>query len=202
VGENCVLGAGTTIYPHAVLYQDVKLGERCVVHAGAVIGADGFGYAWDGHKQRKVPQIGGVSIGDDVEIGANTCIDRATCGETVLGDDTKIDNLVQLGHNVAIGSHTVIAAMSGVGGSTKLGDNVTIAGHNAISDHIEIGDGVVLGGRSAAFQDLTEPGQYLGFPPYPVATTMRILALQGKLPELFRRIKQLEDELEAIKRNA
>lgn len=202
VGEGCELGESCTVYPHAVLYQGVVLGARCTVHSGAVIGADGFGYVWDGSKQHKVPQVGGVVIGEDVEIGANTCIDRATCGETVVGDGTKIDNLVQLAHNTSVGDHTVIAGLTGVAGSTKIGDNVTIAGHVSLGDHLEIGDGVVLGGRSAAFQDVTEPGQYFGFPPYPVATAMRIMALQARLPELFRRIKQLEGELEALKRNA
>ena len=201
VGENCILGDGCIVFPHAVLYQDVVLGARCVVHSGAVIGADGFGFAWDGAKHTKVPQVGGVVIGDDVEIGANSCIDRATCGQTVVGSGTKLDNLVQIGHNVSVGTDTVLAAQVGVGGSTTIGNKVTLGGDTAISDHIAIADEVVLGGRSAAFQDIEEAGQYFGLPPLPVATAMRVMALQARLPELFRRLKSLEDEVEALRRN-
>jgi UDP-3-O-[3-hydroxymyristoyl] glucosamine N-acyltransferase len=201
VGESCVLGEGCTVFPHAVLYQDVVLGARCTVHSGAVVGADGFGFVWDGKKQQKVPQIGGVLIGDDVEIGANSCIDRATCGETLIGGGTKLDNLVQIGHNVAIGEHSVVAAVSGIGGSTKIGNHVTLGGHVAVADHVSIGDDVVVGGRSAVFQNLEDPGQYVGFPPLPAATAMRVLALQVRLPELFRRLKQLEDEVKALRGN-
>jgi UDP-3-O-[3-hydroxymyristoyl] glucosamine N-acyltransferase len=140
-------------------------------------------------------------IGDDVEIGANTCIDRATCGETVVGKGTKFDNLVQVGHNVVVGNDTVIAAATAIGGSSTVGDHVTIGGQVAVSDHVEIGNDVVIGGRSAVFQNLEDPGQYLGFPPLPAASAMRVLALQTRLPELFQRIKQLEDQVEALRRN-
>lgn len=201
IGESCVLGESCVVFPHAVLYQDVALGARCIVHSGAVVGADGFGFVWDGKKQQKVPQIGGVLIGDDVEIGANTCIDRATCGETLVGDDTKLDNMVQVGHNVSVGKHTVLAAHVGIGGSSKLGDNVAVGGDAAISDHVTIADGVVLGGRSGVFQDIDEAGQYLGLPPLPIASAMRVMALSSRLPELFKRIKQLEDQVEALRRN-
>ncbi|MEX2242770.1 MAG: UDP-3-O-(3-hydroxymyristoyl)glucosamine N-acyltransferase [Fimbriimonadaceae bacterium] len=201
VGENCILGDGCIVFPHAVLYQDVVLGARCVVHSGAVIGADGFGFVWDGDKHTKVPQVGGVVIGDDVEIGANSCIDRATCGETTVGNGTKFDNLVQIGHNVSVGTDTVLAAQVGVGGSTTIGNKVTIGGDAVVSDHIAIADEVVLGGRSAAFQDIEEAGQYFGLPPLPIATAMRVIALQARLPELFRRLKSLEDEVEALRRN-
>ncbi len=201
VGPGCKLGEMSVLFPHAVLYQDVTLGARCRVHSGAVIGADGFGFVWTGQQQHKVPQVGGVVIGDDVEIGANTCIDRATCGETAVGQGTKLDNLVQVGHNVVVGNDTVIAAASAIGGSSTVGDHVTIGGQVAVSDHIEIGNDVVIGGRSAVFQDLKDPGQYLGFPPLPASSAMRVLALQVRLPELFQRIKQLEDQVEALRRN-
>jgi UDP-3-O-[3-hydroxymyristoyl] glucosamine N-acyltransferase len=189
------------VFPHAVLYQDVVLGERCVVHSGAVLGADGFGFVWDGDKQHKVPQIGGVVVGDDVEFGANTCVDRATCGETLVGRGTKLDNLVQVAHNVSIGEHTVIAAQVGIGGSSSIGSRDTIGGDVAVSDHVSIADGVVVGGRSGVFQDIAEPGEYAGFPPLPVVSAMRVMALQTRLPELFRRLKQLEGEVEALRRN-
>jgi UDP-3-O-[3-hydroxymyristoyl] glucosamine N-acyltransferase len=201
IGESCTLGDDCVVFPHAVLYQDVSLGARCVVHSGAVLGADGFGFVWDGKRQMKVPQVGGVVIGDDVEIGANTCIDRATCGATSVGEGAKFDNLVQLGHNTSVGAHTVVAAQAGVSGSSTIGERATLGGQVAVSDHVAIGDDVVLGGRSAVIQDLTEPGQYFGLPPLPLAASMRVLALQTRLPELFRRIKQLEDELEELRRN-
>jgi UDP-3-O-[3-hydroxymyristoyl] glucosamine N-acyltransferase len=201
VGEACTLGEGCIVFPHAVLYQDVVMGARCVVHSGAVLGADGFGFVWDGKKQFKVPQIGGVIIGDDVEFGANTCVDRATCGETMIGRGTKLDNLVQIAHNVTVGEDTVLAAQVGVGGSTSIGDRVSIGGDSAVADHVSIGDGVVIGGRSGVFQDLDEPGEYLGLPPLPIVSAMRVMALQTRLPELFKRLKQLEDEVEALRRN-
>ncbi|HXH60188.1 MAG TPA: UDP-3-O-(3-hydroxymyristoyl)glucosamine N-acyltransferase [Fimbriimonadaceae bacterium] len=199
IGDGCRVGADSAVYPHAVLYQDVRIGERCVVNAGAVIGADGFGFVWDGKKQAKVPQVGGVVIGDDVEIGANACIDRATCGETVVSDGTKIDNLVQIGHNVSVGEDTVIAAQVGVSGSSRVGSRVTMGGQVAVSDHVAIGDDVVLGGRSGAFQDVVEPGQYFGLPPVSVISAMRLMALQQRLPEIFGRIKKLEVEIEELR---
>lgn len=201
VGPGCKLGEMCVLYPHAVLYQDVTLGARCHVHSGAVIGADGFGYAWTGKYQSKVPQVGGVVIGDDVEIGANTCIDRATCGETTIGDGTKLDNLVQVGHNSSVGEHSLFAAQSGLSGSVKIGDRVTLAGQSAVSDHVEVTNDVVLGGRSGVFKDIEDPGQYQGFPPLPLASAMRVMALQVRLPELFRRLKQLEDEVAGLKRD-
>jgi UDP-3-O-[3-hydroxymyristoyl] glucosamine N-acyltransferase len=201
IGDSCTLGERCTLYPHAVLYQDVVLGARCVVHSGAVLGADGFGFVWDGERQVKVPQVGGVIIGDDVEIGANTCIDRATCGETNVGKGAKLDNLVQVAHNVSVGDHTVVAAGVGIGGSTHIGDRVTIGGQASLADHVEIADEVVLGGRSGVFQDIEDPGQYSGLPPLPLSSAMRVMALQVRLPELFRRLKQLEDEVAGLKRN-
>ncbi len=199
VGDSCVLGKGCIVFPHAVLYQDVKMGARCVVHSGAVLGADGFGFVWDGAKQMKVPQIGGVIFGDEVEVGANTCVDRATCGETLVGRGTKLDNLVQIGHNVTVGEDTVLAAHVGVGGSTSIGDRVSIGGAAAVTDHVSIADGVVIGGKSGVFRNIEEPGEYLGLPPLPIVSAMRVMALQARLPELFRRLKQLEEEVEALR---
>lgn len=199
VGQDCTVGDGTVLMPHSVLYQGVKLGKGCTVHAGSVIGADGFGFFWDGTKQHKVPQVGGVAIGDGVELGALTCVDRATCGETVVGDGVKIDNLVQVGHNVEIGDHTVIAASSAIGGSCKIGKRAMLGGQVAVADHVTIGDGVAFGGRSGVFQDVEEPGQYLGLPPLPIAVALRQMAAAQRMPEALKRLKALEDEVRRLK---
>lgn len=201
VGSGCVLGDSTVMFPHSVLYQDVAIGKRCVVHAGAVVGADGFGFFWDGIKQEKVPQIGGVIIGDDVEVGANSCIDRATCGDTLLGGGVKIDNLVQVGHNVVIGDHSVLASHTCIGGSTTVGSRVSFGGNVAVADHVNIVDDAAFGGCSAVFQDIDEAGQYLGLPPVPVSAAMRQMALQKRLPELFKRLKSLEEEVKRLKKD-
>jgi len=195
VGEDCELGEGTVVFPHAVLYRDVTTGRRCAIHAGAVLGADGFGYAWDGHQRVKIPQVGRVVLGDDVEIGANAAADRATAGETRVGTGTKLDNLVQVGHNVRIGEHTVIAAQTGISGSTTVGNRVTVAGQVAFSDHVEVCDDVVLGGRTAVIQNIREPGEYLGFPAKPLGEAMRALSLATKLPELAARLRRLEERV-------
>lgn len=192
VGENCRIGDRTVLFPRVVLYQDVTVGARGILHSGVVLGADGFGFIWDGTRQVKIPQVGGVILGDDVEIGANTTIDRAMSGATSIGNDTKIDNLVQVGHNTSIGSHTVIAGMTGISGSCHVGDRVSIAGMVAIPDHIDIADDIVLAGRSAVMNDLPEKGTYFGMPARPLSEAMRNLMLYTKLPELFRRVKKLE----------
>ncbi|HEY0867875.1 MAG TPA: UDP-3-O-(3-hydroxymyristoyl)glucosamine N-acyltransferase [Fimbriimonas sp.] len=192
VGEGCVLGAGAVVFPHAVLYQNVRLGDRAIVHAGAILGADGFGYVWDGQRQVKIPQVGGVEIGEDVEIGALTAVDRSTAGDTVVERGVKLDNLVQVGHNSIVGEHTVVAALVGISGSTQIGKRVTLAGQSATSDHVKIGDDVVMGGRTGVTKDVTEPGTYWGLPARPIGETMRIMALQAKLPSLYERLKALE----------
>lgn len=195
VGEDCVLGENCRVMPHAVLYQNVRLGKRVIVHAGAILGADGFGFDWDGREQVKVPQIGSVQIDNDVEIGANACIDRATAGATSIGEGTKLDNLVQIAHNVKIGRHTVIAAQAGISGSTEIGDRVTMGGSVATSHHVQIADDVVLGGRTGVTSDIDEPGQYWGTPARPIREAMRASLLVSRLPELMARIKELEKRL-------
>lgn len=200
VGENCHLGDGCTIYPHAVLYQDVRLGPGCVVHAGAVLGADGFGYVWAGGKQTKVPQVGGVALGADVEIGANTTIDRATAGDTLIEDDVKIDNLVQVAHNCRIGAHTVVASQVGFSGSTAVGRNCVVAGQVGTNDHVTIGDQIVLAGRTGVTGDLSKPGVYYGTPARPIVEAKRISALNVRLPELYSRIKDLEKRLAELEK--
>jgi UDP-3-O-[3-hydroxymyristoyl] glucosamine N-acyltransferase len=195
VGENCSLGEGTILYPHAVLYQDVSLGERTIVHAGCVLGADGFGYFWDGSRRVKIPQVGRVEIGADVEMGALSSVDRATAGVTRIGRGTKLDNLVQIGHNTRIGEDGAIAAQTGIGGSSRLGDRVVMAGQCASADHVRITDDVTFGGRSAAGQDVKEPGVYLGAPARPIREASRAMLLATKLPDLFSRLRSLEKKL-------
>lgn len=198
IGENCVVGARTTIFPHVVLYQDVEIGENCSIHSGVVLGADGFGFGWDGQVRIKVPQIGGVQIGDGAEIGANTTVDRATAGTTRIGSGTKIDNLVQIAHNVQIGDNSIIAAQSGISGSTKLGNRVVMGGGVGTADHVTITDDVSLGGRSGVAQDITKAGEYFGQPAMPKREAIRVLLLQGKLPDLFARLRALESKVEAL----
>lgn len=199
VGEGCQVGDQCVLFPHAVLYQDVVLGQGCIVHAGAVVGADGFGFYWNGNEQAKIPQVGGVMLGSDVEVGANSTIDRATCGETRVGDGVKIDNSVQVGHNVVIGAHTVLASHTCIGGSSEIGSRVMFGGNAAVADHVRVADGAAFGGCSGVFQDVEEPGQYLGLPPVPIKTAMRQMALQKRLPELFQRLKALESEVERLR---
>ena len=199
IGERSKIGINSVLLPNVVLIQDIQIGDRTIIHSGTVIGADGFGYVWDGERQVKVPQVGGVRIGSDVEIGALTAIDRATAGSTSIDDDTKIDNLVQIAHNVRIGKHVILVSQSGVAGSAILRNNVTLAGQAAVSDHITISEGVILGGRAAAGKDLTVPGLYMGAPAGPAMQENRQRVLQKRLPEILERLKSLEAEVAELK---
>jgi UDP-3-O-[3-hydroxymyristoyl] glucosamine N-acyltransferase len=198
VGDRCVLQEGVTLYPHVVLYQDVSIGKLTVIHSGTVLGAEGFGYVWDGKKRTKIPQVGAVEIGHDAEIGANVTVDRATAGATRVGHGTKIDNLVQIAHNVVIGEHCVIAAQSGISGSTSLGDRVVMGGNVGTNDHINIGSDVILGGRSSVDRDIDEPGAYFGTPARPLAEAKRAFLIATKLPDLLSRIRELERQVEEL----
>lgn len=195
IGEDCVLREDCVVYPHAVLYQSVELGKRTVVHAGAILGADGFGYIWTGAKRLKMPQIGSVQIGPDCEIGALTAIDRATMGQTRIGQGAKIDNLCQIAHNVHLGDHAALASQVGIAGSSTLGDRVVMGGQSGVADHIEVADDVVLAARAGAIENLEEPGEYLGFPARPMAHAKRSMLLALKLPELFSRLRRIERRL-------
>ena len=195
VGEDCIIGESVAVYPGAVLYRDVTVGDRSIIHANAVVGADGFGFVWDGTRQQKVPQAGRVEIGSDVEIGAISAVDRATAGATRVGNDVKIDNLCQVAHNVSIGDHTVLAAFVGLAGSSTVGKNVTLAGQTALADHVNVGDGITLGGRTGVTGDLTAPGAYLGYPALPYREAARVLVATNRLPEILRRVRDLEKRL-------
>ena len=200
VGADAEVGEDATLYPHVVLCERVRLGRRVIVHAGAVLGADGFGYAQEAGEHRKVPQVGGVLVEDDVEIGANTTIDRATLGDTIIRRGTKIDNLVQIGHNVEIGERSILVAQVGVSGSSRLGRGVILAGQVGVADHVTLGDGVIVGAQAGVPSDLETAGAYLGSPARPMMETKRIMAAEARLPELVRRVRDLERRLEQVER--
>src|ERR1700730_1745433 len=161
------LGDDSVIYPNAVIYDGTRIGRRCIIHAGVIIGSDGYGFAMHDGKHHKIPQIGIVRIEDDVEIGAGTTIDRAALGETVIGEGTKIDNLVQIGHNVKIGKHCLLVSQVGVAGSTELGDHVFVAGQSGFSGHLKIGNRVQVAAKSAVLEDVPDDTKVMGSPAMP-----------------------------------
>lgn len=167
IGEDVTIGEDTTIAPNVTIADGTIIGKRCIIHGGVVIGADGFGFAFDGKRHRKIPQIGIVRIEDDVEIGANTTIDRAALGETVIGEGTKIDNQVQIAHNVKIGKHCIIVAQVGIAGSAELGDYVIVAGKAGIAGHLKIGNRAQITGAAVVYRDLDEGEKVIGDPAIP-----------------------------------
>ncbi|MEO8584661.1 MAG: UDP-3-O-(3-hydroxymyristoyl)glucosamine N-acyltransferase [Acidobacteriota bacterium] len=194
VGSRCRVGAGSWLHPHVVLYDDVVLGERVEVHSGAVIGADGFGYATTSEGLVKIPQVGRVSIGDDVEIGANACIDRAALEATSVGAGTKIDNLVQVGHNVTIGRHDVICAQTGIAGSAVLGDGVVLGGQVGIAGHLTVGDGAKVQAQSGIGADVP-PGQAQhGTPAFGYRDYQKSWIELRRLPETARLVRRLAEK--------
>lgn len=193
IGENTVIGNDTILYPRVVVYQDCEIGARVIVHAGAIVGSDGFGNAWDRDHWEKIPQIGRVIIGDDVEVGANTTIDRGAMGDTVIAGGARIDNLIQIGHNVKIGAHTAMAACSGVAGSTVIGANCLIGGGVGVTGHINIADRVTVLGGSNVLSDIDEAGVYGGAnSTQPHQVWLRNAAHARRLDELVKRIRALE----------
>jgi UDP-3-O-[3-hydroxymyristoyl] glucosamine N-acyltransferase len=192
IGENCEVGDNTVIFPNVTIYERTKIGRFVRVHAGTVIGSDGFGYAFSKKEMKiyKVPQTGGVIIEDFVEIGANTAIDRGTIGDTVIGEGTKIDNLVQIGHNVKIGKYCFIVSQVGISGSTKIGDFVTLAGKVGVAGHIEIANNVTVGAKAGITKSIKEPGTYAGFPARPYREWKKIQVLIDRLPEIYGKIKR------------
>lgn len=194
IGKNAQVGANTTFHSGVKLYHDCQVGTNCIVHANAVIGADGFGFApqADGSYQ-KIPQLGNVVIENNVEIGANTAIDRATMGSTVIRTGAKLDNLIQIAHNVEIGSHTVIAGLSAIAGSTKIGQRVMIGGQVGIVGHIQIADGTKIQGQSGVNATVKEPNTAIyGSPAMPYNQFLRAYAVFRKLPDLVQRVTKLE----------
>lgn len=201
VGEEARIGAGSRLFANVVIYPRTQLGERVAIHAGAVIGSDGFGNAMDGGRWVKIPQVGRVVVGDDVEIGANTTIDRGTLGDTVIGDGVRLDNLIQIGHNVTIGAHTAIAACVGIAGSTRIGSHCLIGGAAMISGHLTIGDRVTVSGGTSVIKSLAGPGAYTSV--YPVEEHQAWLknAVQiRRLAKLAERVQELESRLAELER--
>ena len=192
VGPDCALGEGVHLFPNVTLYARTQVGRRVIIHAGTVVGSDGFGYVWDGSVHQKIPQIGNVVIHDDVEIGANVTIDRGALGATVIGKGSKIDNLVQLGHNVVIGEHCIVISQVGIAGSTKLGKNVIIAGQAGLAGHLNIGNQVTISAQSGVMTDIPDGGKWLGSPALPDRDMKRIYLAWQRLPELLRRVSALE----------
>lgn len=195
IGVGCELEADVVLAPHVTLYRGVRIGARSTIHSGTRLGVDGFGYAWDGRGHRKVPQVGGCVIGADVEIGANVTIDRGSIGATEIGDGVKIDNLVQIGHNVRIGAHTVIISQVGISGSTTIGSGVTLAGQAGIGGHLTIGDRATVAGQSGVFGDLAAGGTYSGYPARPHKEALRAQAAVARLPRIMERLRALERAL-------
>jgi len=200
VGEHVIIGDNTTIYPHTTIYSDCTVGKNCIFHAGSVLGADGFGFAPEGDLYKKIPQLGNVIVGDDVEIGANTTIDRAVMGSTIIHNGVKLDNLVQIAHNVEIGENTVMAAQVGIAGSVKVGKHCMFGGQVGLAGHIKIADNVVFGAQSGVISDVKEGQKVLGAPAMDSKNFMRSSMLFAKLPEIYRTIGELQREVEQLKK--
>lgn len=192
IGEDCELGEDCVLYPNVTLYQGTVIGARTRIHSGTVIGSDGFGYVRIGNRGHKVPHVGNVDIGEDVEIGANCAIDRAKTGSTVIGARTKVDNLVHIAHNVKTGTDCFIVAQVGIAGSTTLGRGVILAGQVGLKDHIQIGDGVTVMAQGGVFGDIEAGAVYSGYPARPHREKMRVEAATNNLPEYVKRIRALE----------
>ncbi|MBI5748308.1 MAG: UDP-3-O-(3-hydroxymyristoyl)glucosamine N-acyltransferase [Nitrospinae bacterium] len=198
IGKDSRIAEGSIVHSNVSIYHNVIVGKNVIIHSGAVIGSDGFGFVKDDNGvYQKIPQVGNVIIEDDVEIGANVCIDRATLGSTIIKKGVKIDNLVQIAHNVTIGDNTVIAGQTGVSGSCNIGKNVIMGGQVGLADHLNIGDGVIVGGKAGVTGDI-EAGVYSGIPAIEHNQWKRIQAGLTKLPELIKKVRELEKRVEEL----
>lgn len=195
IGENVKIGKDCRIFANVSIRESCALGDRVILHPGAVIGADGYGYEFSGGRHVKIDQVGIVEIGDDVEVGANTTIDRARFGKTLIGEGTKIDNLVQIGHNAVLGKHCLIVSLTGIAGSAQIGDYVTVGGQSGIAGHIKIGDRAMLAARSGVSNSIAGDQVYSGRPAIPIREDMKLQALIRRLPKLVARVKALEEKL-------
>jgi UDP-3-O-[3-hydroxymyristoyl] glucosamine N-acyltransferase len=202
IGRGAVVGEDCRIYPQVVIYDGVRLGARCTVHSGAILGADGFGYKFRGGKHVKVPQVGIVEIGDDVEIGANTCIDRAALGATRVGSGTKIDNLVQIGHNASIGKHCILCGQAALAGSSGLDDYVVIGGNVGLADHVFMGKGSKAGAKSGVGSDVPPGMEVWGYVAEERKTAFSQLRATKRLPDLVERVRELEQQLRKFQQDS
>ena len=199
VGAHARVGENSILYPQVTVYHDCRVGNNCIIHAGAVIGADGFGFAPTPNGYDKIPQIGIVILEDKVDIGANTCVDRATMGATVVHSGVKLDNLIQIAHNDEIGSHTVMAAQAGIAGSTKIGEWCMIGGQVGIAGHSKIGDKVGLGAQSGVPGDIKSGSQLIGTPPMELKQYFKASVAQRSLPDMQKELRNLRKEVEELK---
>ena len=198
IGRNVSIGKNCRIYPNVVIYDNTQIGDHVVIHSGAIIAADGFGYKYRNNEHIKVPHVGNVVIADNVEIGANTCIDRGALGSTTIGTGSKIDNLVQLGHNNTVGRNVIICGQSGVSGSCTIEDGVVLAGNTGIADHVTIGQQAVVMARTGVASDIKPGAQVFGSPAKDKKVAWRELAALSKLPELFKKFKALEKRISQL----
>ena len=199
IGEKTEIGKHCIIHPNVVIRGGVTIGDRVVIHSGTVVGSDGYGYTFEKGEHYKIPQVGGVIIEDDVEIGSNVSIDRATLGNTVIGRGTKIDNLVQIAHNVEIGEKSLIMALAAIGGSSEIGSYVTIGGQAALADHTVVDSGTMIAGQSGVFGHFSK-GVYSGTPALPHKDFLRSSSLFARLPEIYKRLRELENKINNLEK--
>jgi UDP-3-O-[3-hydroxymyristoyl] glucosamine N-acyltransferase len=195
IGDDSTLGDGTNLFPNVTVYSRTQIGRRVRIHSGTVIGSDGFGYVFDTGFHRKVPQIGNVVIGDDVEIGSNVSVDRGALGSTIIGQGTKIDNLVQVAHNVEIGEHTILCAQVGIAGSAKVGSYSILAGQVGIAGHLKIGNKVTVGSKAGVMHNIPDGEMWLGIPAQPDKQAKRIMIALQRLPDLLKKVAEWERKL-------
>lgn len=201
IGDYVTIADNVTIYPHVTIYDGCCVGNDCILHAGCVIGADGFGFAPEGDNYKKIPQLGNVVLEDDVEVGANTTIDRAVMDSTIIRKGVKLDNLVQIAHNVEVGEHTVMAAHVGISGSVKIGKHCQFGGQSGLAGHIRIEDNVSIGAQSGVIGNIGEGSKVLGAPAIDARAFMRSSAIFSRLPEMYRQMGAMQREIEQLKKD-
>ena len=197
--RDVIIGPRTVVYSNVSIYSSVEIGSDVIIHSGTVIGSDGYGFVFDGKEHQKIPQVGGVKIGNKVEIGANCCIDRATLGTTVVADGVKLDNSVHVGHNCVIGEHSLLVAQVGLSGGTRVGRKVTLAGQVGTNPQVEIGDGAIVTGQSGVSRNVPANIKVSGLPPIEHNRWVRAQILYSRLPEIYQTLKTLEKEVEKLK---
>lgn len=200
IGDGVTIGDGCILYPHTTVYHGCKIGNGCILHAGSVVGSDGFGFAPEGEDYKKIPQLGNVVLEDNVEIGANTTIDRAVMDSTIIHRGVKLDNLIQIAHNVEVGENTVMAAQVGIAGSTKIGSHCMFGGQVGLAGHLHIADRVMFGAQAGVLGDIKEAKTVLGAPAIDAKNFMRSSAVFSRLPEMYRTMGQMQREIEQLKK--